>query len=768
MMAEKHGRAPVSGLRLRERGLWILAALVILSQACSNTPGRDPAPRRPPPWPDAPADAPLAALVDPFIGTAHDGQTFPGAAVPWGMASPGPHTTLTTQATFLGGTVANAGYLHGEPAIHGFGQTHLSGVGCPDLGAAVVVPTVGAVEPRWQDYGSAYGDERAYAGFYGVRLADPDVYVEVTATARTALYRLWFPPRSGDANVLIDVGRSVSWRQGAGTVEILSDREVRGTVEGGMFCMNGNRPTLHFVARFSSPASETGTWVDETTSGAASAEGRAGAFMRFSTRPETPLELRVGLSYVSVENAAQNLDHESADLGFDEVREAAARAWQEALGRILVEGGSESDRIRFYTALYHSLLHPNVVSDVGGQYPLGQGGVGTDTQNDRYTVFSMWDTYRTVHPLLTLVYPERQLAMLRTLSDLAAQWGAPPKWELLGEEVNMMVGDPLAVVAADSFMKGLTAFDAEGLYQSLRVASEDPEHRPGAASYLSLGYVPMDEAGEVWGPVSTTLEYELADAALARLARELGHADDAAALEARAAGYGLLFDEATGLLRPRNADGTFLDPFDPDALEGSSFQPRAGGPGYVEGTAWHYAFFVPHDTAGLAALHGPDLFAQRLQGVFDTDRFVMWNEPDMAYPYLFNYVEGEAWRTQRAVRDAMERFFTTGPSGIPGNDDAGTLSAWFVFSAVGFYPDDPAAPRYGLGSPLFDRIEITLSPGFYEGSSFVVTALDNGPDRAYVVSAELNGTALGQPFLNHGDIAAGGELVLRMSDQPQR
>jgi predicted alpha-1,2-mannosidase len=326
----------------------------------------------------------------------------------------------------------------------------------------------------------------------------------------------------------------------------------------------------------------------------------------------------------------------------------------------------------------------------------------------------------------------------------------------------MMVGDPAAIVAADSYRKGLTAFDVGALYAALWAGAHDAAHRPGLEGYVALGYVPMDEASHVWGPVSTTLEYALADASLARLAEALGKSADAAELDARAAGWKALFDPATGTLRPRFADGSFLEPFDPDALEGS--MPIApgidGGPGYVEGSAWHYAFFVPHDMRALVALHGERAFVERLQALFDSGRFVMWNEPDIAYPYLFAYVPGEKARVYPMARDAMRRFFGDGPGGLPGNDDAGALSAWFVWSAIGLYPDASGTPRYVIGSPLFDRIEIE------RGGSFVIEAADNAPDHPHVKSAVLDGLTLDSGFVEHAAIEPGSVLQLTMSPPP--
>ncbi|MDH3199467.1 MAG: GH92 family glycosyl hydrolase [Myxococcales bacterium] len=715
--------------------------------------------------PAPPADAPLAVLVDPFIGTAGDGMTFPGAIVPWGMASPSPHTVLTTAADALEGLFVNGGYRYGEPKIHGFGLTHLSGVGCPDLGLPVVAPTTGDVPLSFDDYGASYRNEVAWAGYYGVELGsetdgDSTIRAGLTATPRTGVLRFEFP--SGEpANITLDAARGISWRRNDAQIDAVSETEIVGSAGFGGFCAQQGGGRIYFVARVDRAADAFGVVVSGTRSPAVQASGDAMAFLRYDVAPTSPVTLWVGLSWVSTDAARANLDAEQ--LPFDQARDGAALAWQDRLGRIEVTGGFEDDRVRFYTALYHALIHPSIAHDVDGTYPrFSRDEVGNAGGASRFTVFSLWDTYRTVHPLLTLVYPEMQLAILRSLQDMTLGADAPPKWELIGDEVQMMVGDPANIVVADSFAKGLTDFDAEGLYDVMKNAADRATHRPGNDTYLELGYVPMERSREVWGPVSTTLEYGLADWSLAQLAGALDRNADVAALEARAASYRTLFDADTGTLRPKNVDGTFLDPFDPDAFEDQG-SIRLGGPGYVEGTAWQYAFFVPHDVPGLIALHGEQAFVDRLRWVFDTDRFVMWNEPDMHYPYLFTFVEGAASNTQREVRRAINRYFGAGPDGLPGNDDAGALSAWFVFSAMGFYPVTPGLAEYRLGSPLFERVLIHLTAAHHAGESFVIEAVGNDAESVFVRSATLNGEALTTPVLSHGAVTAGGVLTLEMS-----
>ncbi len=735
-----------------------LAAAVALFACllgCSTSEGAAGDPSSPP------SDAPLAGLVDPFIGTAGDGMTFPGAVVPWGMASPSPHTTLTTPADALSGLFVNGGYRHGSPRIHGFGLTHLSGVGCPDLGVPVIAASAGVIPLGFDDYGASYRGEVAYAGYYAVELGDASILAEVTATPRTALLRFRFKEDT-PANIVVDVGRGVSWRRNDGRIDLVTNDEIVGSAGFGGFCAQPARGRVYFVARVDSRADASGLIASGEVTSADDAVGDVMAYLRYERPPPTPVTVRVGVSFVSVDAARANLEAE--ELSFDLARDAAALAWQAALGRIEVEGGATEDRVRFYTALYHALIHPNVVNDVTGTYPrFSSSEIGNSNGEPRFTVFSLWDTYRTVHPLLTLVYPEIQTEILRSIEEMTLGAAAPPKWELIGDEVQMMVGDPANIVVADSLAKGLNDFDVEALYDTMLSAADRDSHRPGNDAYLELGYVPMERARDVWGPVSTTLEYALADASLARLAEALGRGDDATVLRDRAASYRALFDPETGTLRPKNADGSFLEPFDPDA-DKTDGQVRLGGPGYVEGTAWQYAFFVPQDIPGLIALHGNDAFVDRLQWVFDTDRFVMWNEPDMHYPYLFTFVEGAAQRTQREVRRAMSRHFGAGPDGLPGNDDAGALSAWFVFSAMGFYPVAPGSPEYRLGSPLFERIDIHLTEGFHGGDTFVVDAPANRASTVLVRSAMLNGKPLQRPVLSHQAIVEGGTLSLEMAE----
>jgi predicted alpha-1,2-mannosidase len=692
--------------------------------------------------------------VDPFIGTGGGGadrpisegpgNTFPGAVVPWGMVSVSPHNDAS----------APAGYRHGKPLLHGFGHVHLSGVGCPDLGNVVLAATTGALDLGEAGWASRYQDERAHPGFYEVDLTTFGIHAEVTATTHAGVSRFSFPT---EGNLIVDLGHALTPTTGA-WARVVSPREIEGWTRSGGFCGMANQQTVHFVARFSRPARSTGTF-------------QQGAYARFDAGAE--LVVAVGISYVSVANARRNLDAEVGRRSFASVRRAAEDAWTRELEKVQVHGGTAADRRRFYTAHYHMLLHPNVFSDVNGEYvSMRHQGIRKAVGYTRYSVFSLWDTYRLEHPFLALVHPDRQLDMVRTMVEMARETGWLPKWELAGNETHVMVGDPGAVVIADTWLRGLKQFDVRTAWQAIErqtMTRDDNDIRPGSKAYLEHGYIPHDQPGRDWifGSVSTTLEYELSDWTAARLARALGKPNTAERLETRAAGYRQFFDPGQRLFRPRNLDGSFLEPFDPAARCCDKDWPESGGPGFVEGNAWQYTFFVPHDVDGLKELLGGDQgFVEQLQRVFDERQFAIGNEPDMALPWLFTYVEGEEWRTQRLVRAIARESFRDGPDGLPGNDDAGVLSAWFLWSALGLYPACPGSNQYRIGSPLFARADLQLDPRFYRGNRFTILAEPDSPEAIYVESMALDGAPQGPFHIDHEQVTRGGTLRLRLTATP--
>jgi len=580
-----------------------------------------------------------------------------------------------------------------------------------------------------------------------------------------------------EVNILIDASQSLSLR-GGGCVSLVSANEVEGYNIGGGICGEANRHKVFFVARFSRPAVASGLWIGDrlVEQREVSAQDTSlGCWFRFRMQRNSSVVVAVGISYVSVENARRNLEVELPGWDFDSAREEARTAWQRELSIIRVEGGSGYDLTRFYTALYHALIHPSILSDANGDYPLmGRAGTGHAEDADRYSVFSLWDTYRTVHPLLTLVYPERQAAIVRSMIAMYRESGWLPKWELAGNEVYLMVGDPAVIVVADSYINGITDIDIQTALEAMKkpaaltTSETSPPIRAGYHEYLSLGYIPVDQDTTkewwVWGPASTTLEYCLADWALAQVARKLGKMEDADEFERRSSFYRNLFDTTSLFIRPRLRNGAWLPAFDPNRTEGSGSWSGSGGPGYVEGDAWHYTWFVPHDMQGLIRLFGgKERFVAKLQQCFDTQEFTITNEPDIAYPYLFTYIPGEEQRTTSLVQKIRSECFGTDPGGLPGNDDAGTISAWFVFSALGFYPACPGSGTYQIGIPLFEKATITLSEKYWPGIRLSITVQGSPAPPGEVRAVSFRGSRLPSFQITHKALVSGGDLVFVLS-----
>ena len=723
--------------------------------------------------------------VNPFVGTTNFGTTNPGAVVPNGMMSVVPFNVMGSDTNVYDKDARwwSTPYEFHNKFFTGYAHVALSGVGCPDLGSLLTIATTGDLEPDYKKYGSAYEAESAVPGYYTNRLTKYDILTEVTSTQRTSAERYTFP--GGPSNILLNLGEGLTNESGA-TVRRVSDTEIEGSKLLGTFCYNPQKVfPIYFVMRVSKKPDNSGYWKMQPEMTGVEAEwtpdngtykiytqyGRElsgddiGYFFSYDNlAPGEQVEVRMGVSFVSTANARENLDKEQASLTFDQIRTAAHDTWNADLGRIRVTGGTDKQKEVFYTALYHALLHPNILNDVNGQYPLmesfGDGQV-TDGHN-RYTVFSLWDTYRNLHQLMTLVYPERQIDMVRSMIDMSKEWGWMPKWELYGRETFTMEGDPAIPVIVDTWRKGLTDFDMDAAYQAMVKSATTPgahnPMRPDNDPYLAKGYVPLGvHAGDNSGDnsVSHALEYYVADNALAWLARQRGDNDLANQLTKRAKGYANYYSKESGTLRPLNADGTFLTPFNP--RQGENFEPV---PGFHEGSAWNYTFFVPHDVDGLAKLMGgKKKFVDKLQMVFDEKLYDPANEPDIAYPYLFSRFKGEEWRTQREVNRLLGEHFTTEANGIPGNDDTGTMSAWAVFSMMGFYPDCPGEPYYTLTSPVFDTVEIDTPQG-----TLTIEANRENPESIFIDSMELGGKPLKAYRIAHSDLMDGKSLKFNLSD----
>ena len=696
------------------------------------------------------SDRKLTDYVNTFIGTSNFGTTNPGAICPNGMMSVTPFNVMGSDLNTWDKDSRwwSTPYSSDNCFFTGFSHVNLSGVGCPEVGLALTMPTAGPLQVDYHIYGSEYRNEVSEPGYYGCELTAHGIKAEASATTRTSVERYTFP--AGQGNILVNFGEGLTNETGA-WIRKVSPTEIEGMRLAGTFCYNSQAVfPVYFAIRINKVPSECGFWKmqplltgvegewtpDDGTYKIYEKYGREiagddiGYWFSFETAEGEQVELQMGVSFVSCENAWENLNAEQAKLepgvsNFETVRSAAADAWESDLSRIKVSGGTERDLEVFYSALYHTLIHPSILNDVNGEYPLMENdGVGcVPAGENRYSVFSLWDTYRNVHQLMTLVYPERQMDMVRSMISMYKEWGWMPKWELFGRETFTMEGDPSIPVIADTWLKGLRDFDIETAYEAFVKSATTPGAenlmRPDIDPYLSKGYVPLgfysaDASGD--NSVSHALEYYIADYALSLLAADLGHAEDAERFLAQSLRYKHYYCPSFGTFRPLNADGTFLEPFDP--RQGENFEPV---PGFHEGSAWNYTFYVPHDVLGLAKLMGGrKAFVKKLQKVFDEGLYDPANEPDIAYPYLFSYFKGEEWRTSKIVSELLDKHYTTRPDGIPGNDDTGTMSAWAVFSMMGFYPDCPGHPSYTLTTPRFDRVEIRLDPEYCEGNDLLV------------------------------------------------
>ena len=721
----------------------------------------------------------VCAYVDPFIGTTNFGTTNPGAICPNGMMSVSPFNVMGSELNVYDKDSRwwSTPYCFENKFFTGYSHVNLSGVGCPELGALLTMPTSGPLQVDYHLYGSEYTDEQAVPGYYTNTLSAYGIKTEVTATMRTSAERYTFP--EGRGNILLNLGEGLTNETGA-MVRKVSDTEIEGMRLLGTFCYNPQAVfPIYFAMRVSKTPSESGFWKKQREMKGVEAEwtpdngkyklytryGREiagddiGYWFSFDTEEGEQIEVQMAVSFVSTENAWENLEAEQNGFDFDGVRAAASSLWENDLSKIKVTGGTEKDRTVFYTALYHTLIHPNVLNDVNGEYPLMENdGVGkVESGENRYTVFSLWDTYRNVHQLMTLVYPQRQLDMVRSMIGIYEEWGWMPKWELYGRETFTMEGDPAIPVIADTWFKGLRDFDIETAYEAFVKSATTPgknnKMRPDVDAYIELGYIPLgvysaDLSGD--NAVSHALEYYVADNALAILADSLGHKSDAERFKKASLGYRHYYCPEYGTLRPLMKDGSFYSPFNP--RQGENFETA---PGFHEGSAWNYTFYVPHDVEGLAALMGGrKKFVEKLQKVFDEGLYDPANEPDIAYPYLFSYFKGEQWRTQKTVRELLDKYYTDQPDGIPGNDDTGTMSAWAVFSMMGFYPDCPGEPFYTLTAPVFDKVEIELDPSCHNADRLVLQRNGDG----YVRKVAVDGRA--SSFrINHDTLLKGGKVV---------
>lgn len=593
------------------------------------------------------------------------------------------------------------------------------------------------------------------------------IKAEVSATERSGIIK-FTSKEEMEINLLIDVGRNLSL-VGGGEIEILSNQEITGYNISGGFCGEENRKNVYFYSVINYEADKILIYEDaKIIDGKKSSviDNSLACSARLKLIPDKPLIIKTGMSYTSKENAKNNLLAELPHWDFDQVVNEARNKWNDVLSRITINDKNKTNLTKFYSALYHMFIHPNIINDVNGDYPtMNEHETMNKSDRNRYTIYSLWDTYRTLHPFLTLVYPDIQSDMIKTMLDMYDEQGYLPKWELIGNETYMMVGDPAVPVIVDSYVKGVRDFDINKAYEAiLKPVTLDKNEKapPVRAAYhyiLEYGYIPFDQNMEdewwAWGPVSTSLEYNYADWTISQLAELLNDENNKNIFYKRSLGYKKMFDPVTQLIRPKLKNGDWMEPFDPLETEGSGDWTGSGGPGYVEGNAWNYTWFVPHDVYGLIELFGGEKeFAEKLLESFNNGQFTINNEPDIFYPYLFQYTENYSHYTSELVDQIMNTEFGIDENGLPGNDDCGTISGWFVFSALGFYPVCPGSDEYVLNEPLFDEIKIQLDQNYYQGNELVIKKID-GNKREVI----FNGKSVNSNFIKHSELIKGGELI---------
>ena len=716
----------------------------------------------------------LIVSVDPTIGTGGHGHTYPGASVPFGMVQLSPDTHDS-------GWDWCSGYHRSDQSIMGFSHTHLSGTGAADLLDVLLMPTVGELklEPGTRErpedgYRSrfSHADETTAPGAYAVKLAN-GVRVELTATERVGLHRYSFPA-SDAAHVVLDLAHMVQGEGGGildSELRIVDERTIVGWRRVTRWARDRH---VYFYARFSKPFAGFGLLVgQERRPGLREARGtRLKAWVDYRTTAGESVLVRVGISPTSVEGARRNLEREAPREEFDRARDAARAAWRKALAVVSLEGGTTKQRRTFATALYHAFLAPTLFDDADGGYRGLDGQVHRADGFHYHSTFSLWDTYRTAHPLYALVQRGRARDLVRSLIAMAQQHpdGVLPIWPLANGETHCMIGYHAASVIAEAWRKGIRDFDAGEALRLMKRQALKADYR-GLGDYARLGYVPSDREGE---SVAKTLEYSYDDYAIAVLARALGREDDAQAFLKRAASYANLLDPETRFARPRLADGRFAGPFDP-VRYGVSKQWQD----YTEGNAWQYTFAAQHDPAGYVRLLGGRRgLEQRLDATFTTPldlaaaglppdvtgligQYAHGNEPSHHVAYLYAWA-GVPWKTQERVRQVLDTLYDDTPEGLAGNEDCGQMSAWYVMSALGLYPVNPAGAFYVIGSPLFTKATLDLG----DRRRLVVRAAGASPANRYVQSATLGGRPLTRAWVGHDELLAAGEIAFVMGDRP--
>ena len=725
----------------------ILSGVLLLLTACTGT------------SPKAIQEDRLTDFVDPFIGTGYHGHTYPGAAYPFGQIQLSPDNG--TQ-----GWDWCSGYHYSDSVVAGFSHLHLSGTGIGDLADISFLPV--ASEVTFQEgeknadfvtrYAGKYShdQETAKAGYYAVTLKNNGIKAEFTVTERAGLHRYSFP-EGGETNLLINLGFAINWdKPYQTTLNIVDSLLVTGSRLSKGWAADQH---VFFAVRFSKPISKS-----EITN--VGGEGRTVGLLKFN---EKQVMAKVGVSSVSIENALANLDSSLPGWDFEATAQAASDAWEKELSKIKIQSDDSVQKTIFYTSLYHTMVAPALFSDTNGEFKGTKGDVQKAAGYNRYTVFSLWDTYRALHPLFTLTQQPRVNDMVKSMLDHYRQTGLLPVWELEGNETFCMVGNHSIPVIAEAILKGIGDFDHELAFEAMKATSM--HDRDGMGLYDKLGYIPADKIQQ---SVAKSLEVAIDDWCVAAVAQKLGKTEDATYFSKRAESFKQYFDKETGFMRGKLSSGEWTTPFDP------AFSKHEGSD-YTEGNAWQYLWLVPQNVEGLIELlGGKEPFADKLDQLFKVEEgvkgeeassdisgligaYAHGNEPGHHTTFLFNYA-GRAYRTQELNRQIQTEMYTNAPEGICGNEDCGQMSAWYVFSTMGFYPVNPAELKYQFGSPLVQEAKIETAPGKFFTMKAPLASVAN----KYIQEVKLNGQKLDRSFITHQEIMDGGTLEFTMGAEPNK
>ncbi len=695
-------------------------------------------------------------FVDPFIGAADNGHTFPGATTPFGMIQTSPVTGAV-------GWRYCSEYMNADSIIWGFTQTHLSGTGCMDLGDVLVMPVTGNRTRAWDAYRSRFSknQETATPGYYTVLLDEPNVKVELTASPRVALHRYTYN-KADSASVLIDLQHGPTWNQDQYHSQVSlceTNWEDAQTLTGHVRNSVWVNQDYFFVLKFNRPVTEhINLPMGKTEKGQR-------IVASFDMQPGDELLTKIALSTTSVEGAKKNMETEMAGWDFEATRQTAKDTWNSYLSRIEVTG-TEEQKTNYYTSFYHALIQPNQISDVDGMYRNAKDEIVKTDGDAFYSTFSLWDTYRAAHPFYTLMVPEKVDGFVTSLVEQGEAQGFLPIWGLWGKETYTMIANHGVSVIAEAYRKGFRGFDAERAFNMVkRTQTVSHPHKSNWENYMKYGYFPTDLT-EVES-VSSTLESVYDDYAAADMAKRMGKTEDAEYFAKRADFYKNLFDKETQFMRPRNANGTWKSPFDPSEVAHA----ESKGGDYTEGNAWQYTWHVQHDVPGLIELFGgEEAFLNKLDSVFTVElkttqadvtgligQYAHGNEPSHHVTYLYT-LAGRPERTQELIRQIFDTQYRPEPDGLCGNDDCGQMSAWYMFSAMGFYPVDPVSGNYVFGAPQMPQITLKLA----NGKTFTVIAEGISAENKYVESITLNGEPYTKNYITHEDILNGGTLVYKM------